>query len=97
MALSMPKRLIAFDPKTGDTIWADEFPRGGASYYSSPVIANGVLYAAREDGMVFTARIGEKFELVGENEMGEQIIASPVPVADRLLIRGARHLFCFKE
>jgi hypothetical protein len=26
--------------------------------------------------------------------MGEQIIASPVPVAGRLLLRGQKHLFC---
>ena len=28
-------------------------PRAPAPYYSSPVIANGLLYAAREDGVVF--------------------------------------------
>jgi predicted membrane chloride channel (bestrophin family) len=26
--------------------------------------------------------------------MGERIIASPVPVAGRLLLRGEKHLFC---
>gem|GEM_PF-2203185 len=26
--------------------------------------------------------------------MGERIIASPVPVANRLLLRGEKHLFC---
>jgi outer membrane protein assembly factor BamB len=58
------------------------------------VIANGVFYAAREDGVVFAARVGEKFELLGENPMGEHIIATPVPVGNRLLIRGDNHLFC---
>ena len=62
--------------------------------YSSPVIANGVLYAAREDGTVFTAKVDEKFELLGENPMGERIVASPVPAANRLFLRGDKHLFC---
>ena len=44
--------------------------------------------------MVFAARVGERFELLGENPMGERIVASPVPVANRLLIRGDGHLFC---
>ncbi len=44
--------------------------------------------------VTLAARVGEKFELLGENPMGERIIATPVPVANRLLIRGDRHLFC---
>jgi predicted membrane chloride channel (bestrophin family) len=58
------------------------------------VVANGILYAAREDGVVFAARVGEKFELLSENPMGERIIATPVPAADRLFLRGDAHLFC---
>lgn len=86
--------VVSLDPETGRTIWSASLPQAAAPYYSSPVIAGGVLYAAREDGVVFAARIGEKFELLGENPMGERIIATPVPVANRLLIRGDRHLFC---
>jgi hypothetical protein len=44
---------------------------------------------------VFTARVEEKFELLGENPMGERIIPSPVPASNnRPLIRGDKHLFC---
>jgi len=82
------------DPVTGKTLWSDAFPRTSAPYFSSPVVANGVLYAAREDGVVFTARVGEKFELLGENPMGERLIATPVPAANHLLLRGDKHLFC---
>ena len=67
---------------------------GEALLDSSPVVANGVLYAAREDGMVFAARVGEKFELLGENPLGERIIASPVPAGNCLLLRTDRHLYC---
>jgi outer membrane protein assembly factor BamB len=86
--------VVCLDPASGKTVWSGAFPENKAPYYSSPVIAGGVLYAAREDGVVFAARVEEKFELLGENPMGERIIASPVPVANRLLIRGDRHLFC---
>jgi len=44
--------------------------------------------------MVFAVRVEERFELLGANPMGERIVASPVPVANRLLLRGDRHLFC---
>jgi outer membrane protein assembly factor BamB len=87
-------QVVCLDPATGKTIWTGAFPEHRTPFYSSPVIANGVLYAAREDGTVFTARVEEKFELLGENPMGERIIASPVPVSNRLILRGDKHLFC---
>lgn len=86
--------VVCLDPANGRTIWSGAFPENKSPYYASPVIANGILYAAREDGVVFAARVGARFEVVGENPMGERLVASPVPVANRLLLRGDRHLFC---
>ncbi len=88
--------VVCLDPATGRPFWEAAFPKASAAYYASPVIAGGILYAAREDGMVFSARIGGKFELLGENDMGEQILATPVPFAGRLLIRTSKSLFCVK-
>jgi len=86
--------VACLDPATGQTLWSDAFPKASASFYSSPLIAGGKLYAAREDGVVFVARVEDKFELLAENNMGERVIASPVPASNRLLIRGEQHLFC---
>lgn len=82
------------DPATGKTLWKDALPKASANYYASPLVASGILYAIREDGVVFVARVEGKFELLAENHMGERIIASPVALSNRLLIRGERHLFC---
>jgi len=84
------------DPLTGKTVWRAALPKARASFYSSPVIAGGKLYAAREDGVVFVAEVEGKFDVLAQNHMGEQIIASPVPLANRLLIRGEHHLFCIE-
>jgi outer membrane protein assembly factor BamB len=86
--------VVCVDPATGKTIWEEAFPRSSSSYYSSPVIANGVLYAAREDGTVFAARVEDKFELLSENAMGERIVASPTPANNSILLRSEKHLFC---
>ncbi|MGB0328772.1 MAG: PQQ-binding-like beta-propeller repeat protein [Akkermansiaceae bacterium] len=86
--------VVCLDPKTGEPFWAAKLPKSLIPYYSSPVIAGGILYAAREDGVVFSARIGEKFELLGENPMREQILATPVPFDGKLLIRTSGHLIC---
>ena len=83
------------DSATGKTIWSDTFPSNRASYYASPLIANGILYAPREDGVVFVASVADdKFKLLAENDMEEPVIGSPVPASDRLFIRGEKHLFC---
>jgi outer membrane protein assembly factor BamB len=86
--------VVCVDPATGKTIWENAFPRSSSSFYSSPVIANGVLYAAREDGTIFAARVEDQFELLSENAMGERTVASPVPANNTLLIRSDKHLFC---
>lgn len=88
--------VVCLDPATGKTIWTGAFPKGAANYYASPAIANGILYAAREDGTVFTARINDQFELLSENALGERIVASPVLANDSLILRGDKHLFSIR-
>ena len=44
--------------------------------------------------MAAASLVGNRFELLSENPMGERIVASPVPAADRLFLRGDAHLFC---
>jgi outer membrane protein assembly factor BamB len=82
------------DPATGETVWSDSLPKNRAAYYASPLVAGGKLYAAREDGAIFVGDVGDGFKLLAENNLGEQVIASPVPASGRLLLRGERHLFC---
>jgi outer membrane protein assembly factor BamB len=85
-------------PATGKTLWSGTFPKSRSAYYSSPLIAGGNLYAAREDGVVFVANVEDgQFTLLSENEMDEPVIASPVPASNRLFIRGQQHLFCVAE
>jgi outer membrane protein assembly factor BamB len=82
------------NPATGKSFWTDALPKTKDKYYASPTLADGKLYAAREDGVVFVARVEGKFEVLSENNMGEQMIGSPVPAANHLLFRGVNHLFC---
>jgi outer membrane protein assembly factor BamB len=92
--------VVCLDIRTGETVWTDRLPKNRNKYYASPLIAGGKLYAPREDGVVFVAAIPqsnqrEGFKLLSENDMGERIIASPVAVESKLLIRGEEYLSCF--
>lgn len=84
------------DPKTGESIWRERMPKERANFFSSPLIAGGKLYAVREDGNAYVAEISEaSFDLVAENDLKQSVIASPVPMDGKILIRGEKSLFCF--
>jgi outer membrane protein assembly factor BamB len=90
-------RVACRDLRTGDEFWSAELPRRRNSYYASPVLAGDKLYCAHQNGTVFVGRASDDgFELLAENEMGETIIATPVPIRGGLLIRGEEHLFWVK-
>lgn len=87
--------VACIDPATGKTVWDGAFPKNRFNYYASPLVANDLLYAPREDGMIYVARIADdRFQVLSENDMGESVIGSPVPAGNRILIRGEKHLFC---
>lgn len=87
--------VACIDPATGKTVWEGAFPKDRSNFYASPLVAGDLLYAPREDGTVFVAKIADgKFELLSENVMAEPVIGSPIPAGDRILIRGEKHLFC---
>ena len=87
-------RIDCIDPVTGESYWSDVFPKGKGKFYASPLIAGGHLYAAREDGIIFVLSLNDKFEIISEIDMKDRIIASPIAISDRLLIRTLNHLFC---
>ncbi|MBL9094366.1 MAG: PQQ-binding-like beta-propeller repeat protein [Planctomycetaceae bacterium] len=87
--------VACLDPETGKTVWDGAFPKHRTNFYASPLVAGDKLYAPREDGIVFVAKIGDgRLELLAENDMGESVIGSPIPAAGRVLLRGETHLFC---
>ena len=79
---------------TGKTEWSGKLPEDKNHYYSSPLLADGKLYCVREDGLVSVVRANGKFAVLAEIPLGERMIASPVPTANRLLLRGEKNLLC---
>ncbi len=86
-------KVECIDPKTGKTLWKDNLPKNRNKFYSSPVVADGKLYATREDGVIFVVSIKDKFKVLSQIPLGERMKSSPVPVASRLLLRSEKHLY----
>jgi outer membrane protein assembly factor BamB len=92
--LSDSGRLWCVDAQSGNELWSAALPKSRHRFYASPVLAGDLLYSAREDGTLFVGRItDEGYTPLAANEMGESIIATPIPIRDGLLVRGEEHLF----
>ncbi len=86
-------RVHCIDVKTGDTYWEENLGR----QYSSPVLANGLVYMPNDDGVITVIKPGVSFEVVAKNTIGERMNASPAISNGKIYLRGEKHLFCIGE
>ncbi len=78
------------DIKTGNTLWVEKLGK----QYSSPVLANGLVYMPNDEGVITVIKPGPVFEVVAKNELGERMNASPAISNGKIYLRGDRHIFC---
>jgi len=64
-------------------------------YSASPVLANGLLYFASEEGKISVVRPGREWEVVQVNDIGDPFFATPALSAGRIYARGDDALYCF--
>ncbi len=61
------------------------------------MLADGKIYITDEDGVTSVFRSGPKFELLGENHLGEFTLSSPAIVAGQIFIRTDRFLYAIGQ
>jgi outer membrane protein assembly factor BamB len=89
-------RLTCLDAKTGEKLWESTLPKAPQVYYASPLLVGDQIYCVREDGMVFSGKITDDgLTDVKSHALEEGVIASPIAVGGRLLLRTDKSLFCF--
>jgi outer membrane protein assembly factor BamB len=87
--------LSCLDVHSGDILWEGQAEKNRNAFSASPVIADGKVYITREDGKIFILELGKEFKLIGSNALdGEFVVATPVFVDGRILIRTAERLYC---
>jgi outer membrane protein assembly factor BamB len=84
--------LTVLDLATGERVYQERLGRGTTGFTASPIAGDGKVYLTSEDGEVYVVAAGRNFELLGTSELGEQSMASPAVVEDRILFRGRSHL-----
>jgi outer membrane protein assembly factor BamB len=64
-------------------------------FTASPVAGDGKLYLTNEEGTTYVVRAGRDFEILSENRLGEETLASPAISRGSIFLRTRRHLFRF--
>lgn len=75
---------------TGNTVWTENLGR----QYSSPVLANGLVYLPNDEGTITVIKPGPKFEAIAKNSIGEKMNASPAISSGKIYLRGEQHIYC---
>lgn len=94
MALSMPKRLIAFDPSDGKTVWSSE----GLSLlaYTSPLVAEGVVVGmSGYQGPAIAVKIGGQGDVTDSHRLWRQVDKNPQRVGSGVIVDG--HIYILNE
>jgi outer membrane protein assembly factor BamB len=89
--------LSVYQLATGERVYQQRLGAGSAGFTSSPVAAAGRLYITDETGHSFVLKLGSEFQSLGENELGEAVMASPAISRGVLYLRGRYHLFAIGE
>lgn len=84
------------DAKTGKVIWGPERLEPG-TYSSSPVVADGKVYATNEDGVTSVFRAGPKFEQLAANALDDYCLSSPAISDGQIFLRTTKHLWAIGE
>ncbi|WP_197527380.1 PQQ-binding-like beta-propeller repeat protein [Pirellulimonas nuda] len=87
--------VTCVDLETGEKLWTDQLPRTRAKYFSSPVVIGDLLYCISEDGGAVVSRIDNGLQSPVKTELGDIVVATPVPIDNDLLVRTRTRLYRF--
>ena len=85
--------FLCLDAKTGKDVYPPQRLKSG-TYSSSPVLADGRVYATNEEGTTTIVKAGPQFEILAENALNDYCLSSPAISDGQLFIRTATYLYC---
>jgi len=85
-------RFACYDLAGGDEVYYERIPHRAHGFSASPVAADGKIYLAGEDGLVFVVAAGAELKLLATNPLGEPLMATPAMSDGVIYLRGSKHL-----
>lgn len=86
--------LTALSVADGEMIYRE---RIGGKYSASPIRVGNRILIADHDGNVIVFETGDQFLPIATYELGEQIMASPIPLGDDLIVRTIKAVYRFSS
>jgi outer membrane protein assembly factor BamB len=87
--------LTSHDAATGAVIKAARLPQALGGYSASPVVAEGKIYLASEDGKVSVVTAGGNWEPLSATDIGESCYATPALSNGVVYLRTDQALYAF--
>ncbi|MBL8793630.1 MAG: PQQ-binding-like beta-propeller repeat protein [Planctomycetia bacterium] len=88
--------LGCLDAKTGQLL-SQERIYGAGRYYSSPIVVNGKIYLANQEGKLSVVEAANGTRVLHRVAFGEDVYATPAAVGGKLYFRTMGHLYCFSS
>jgi hypothetical protein len=87
--------LTSFDPKTGSVKRTSRVTGALGAYSSSPVVADGKIFIASEEGKVTVIRVGAEWNVMQVNDLEEGCYATPALADGSIYLRTSDALYRF--
>jgi outer membrane protein assembly factor BamB len=87
--------ITSLDAATGTPIKQGRSPKAIGEYYASPVAADDKVFVASVDGAISVLKAAGEWDVLGVNEIGEEIHATPALSGGRIYVRTRGSLYCF--
>ena len=87
--------LISFDPATGQVLKQGRLHGAIDKYFASPVAADDKVYLIGQGGQVSVLKAMGEWEVLGVNEMDDEVYATPAIADGRIYIRTRSALYAF--
>jgi outer membrane protein assembly factor BamB len=87
--------ITSLDAATGRPLKEGRSPSALGEYHASPVAADGKVFLANVEGKVSVLKAAGEWEVLGVNDLGEEIHATPALSGGRIYVRTRGALYCF--
>jgi hypothetical protein len=83
-----------YDARDGKALWERSRLGNFGDYFASPIAADGKVFIAGKNGFIVVLEDGPELKVLGKNDLGEEIIATPAIADGRLFVRTRASLIC---
>ena len=87
--------VSCLDAVSGKAFFMEERLGAQGDYHASPVAAAGRVYFVSQQGVITVVRSSDQLEILARNDLQDSVLATPALAENRILIRGAKTLYCF--